>query len=197
VTITAAKDLKVEEASRLSPKLRLTAVHVGGVQARTIGGADMSTGELGWKLMPINIRWAWIEGSVRVLVPVTLHVLMGSGAVSKARVAEIGVFLRLDYELAVDETASASIDAAVSSFVGISGCLHAWPYVRAEIHQLSTKIGLPALVLPPIVSGSIAAVVADVGKLEEVDLTATEPPARPRLSKSQRSKRSTASKRRA
>ncbi|HYQ28434.1 MAG TPA: hypothetical protein VER04_14490, partial [Polyangiaceae bacterium] len=45
-------------------------------------------------------------------------------------------------------------------FVGVSGFMHAWPYLRAEAQSLTTKIGLPPLLLPLIVSGAVPSKVA-------------------------------------
>lgn len=41
-------------------------------------------------------------------------------------------------------------DAAerLAVFSGVNGVVNAWPYLRAEIHSLSSKMGLPAILLP-------------------------------------------------
>ncbi len=157
----SAKDLDVNEASRLAPKLHLAAVHVSGIQARTTGGALIG-GELGWKLLPINVAWAVVDSTLRIIVPVSLHVLAGEADAAK-HVAEIGVLLHLDYGM--DDPSEDHRSLAM--FAGISGTMHAWPYVRSEIQQMSTKIGLPPLVLPPLLSGNIGEVVGVVRHLTE------------------------------
>lgn len=156
-----AKDLDVRDAARLAEKFSLRAVQVVGVKAQPVSGAS-ERGELGWKLRLVEVAWGYVDGDLRVVVPVTLAVLRGSEKNAK-RAADIGVLLRLDYE------AKGPIDdeKSIASFVGISGCMHAWPYIRAEIQLLSTKIGLPPLLLPPIVSGHVERIVATVTHVGE------------------------------
>ena len=63
--------------------------------------------------------------------------------------------------------------ADLDDFVGISGYLHLWPYLRAEVQCLTTKLGLPPLVLPVQMSSHAAAAVTVV--------QASELPGRTRL----------------
>lgn len=153
----AGKDLLVADASRLAHKYQLAAVHVSGLKARTIPGAD-STASLGWVLLPIDMSWGAVENQVRAVVPVSLHIFRDENGERGAAVAEVGVLLRLDYHI-VEPGES---DEAIASFVGISGCMHAWPYVRAELQHLSTKLELAPFLLPSLVSGEVANVVNSV-----------------------------------
>ena len=43
--------------------------------------------------------------------------------------------------------------AYLDDFVGIVGWMHVWPYIRAEVQALSSKLGFPALTLPPLLAG--------------------------------------------
>lgn len=170
-----SKDLSVETAARLGAAVRLVGVHVGGIRARTYEGADMRAGGkgLGFNLQPIEIVWAASDEDdlLRVLVPLTLHVTREGQPI-----AELGVLLRLDYRTPPEVRKESP--AALSSFAGISGCMHAWPYLRSEVQQLSTKLELPPLVLPLIVSGQIPQVVSKVRAFVDGPTTKKRPRAR-------------------
>ena len=44
----------------------------------------------------------------------------------------------------------------VEDYIRLSGWLQVWPFLRAEIHTLSTRFGCPPLVLPTIWAGAMA-----------------------------------------
>jgi len=46
--------------------------------------------------------------------------------------------------------------AFVPDYLGIAGWLHAWPYFRADVHSLSTRMGFPPLLLPVLRAGHTA-----------------------------------------
>ena len=128
----------------------------------TLGEADLIDGQLGWSILPITISWGMFGSELRVGIPVSVEVV-NNGPAGPVRVATIVVMLRLDYE------ADPSVDAdddGLDSYAGISGLLHSWGYVRAEIQHLSTKIGFPALLLPPVLSGHASNLVAKVQRLD-------------------------------
>jgi hypothetical protein len=59
--------------------------------------------------------------------------------------------MRAAYEFREEPTESDW--AAFEHYAGIVGWLHVWPYMRAEVHCLSTKLGFPPLVLDVMLSG--------------------------------------------
>jgi hypothetical protein len=87
--------------------------------------------------------------------------------------ATIRVAVRLQYEIRPagddgdDQDAKEVPDDDVKTFLAVSGFMHAWPYVRAEVQSLSAKIGLPAIVLPLMVTGHASRYVR-LKKLEDV-----------------------------
>ncbi len=180
---TLAKDLKVEDASRLATKARLVAVHVSGIKANIITSGSIADGDLGWKFVPMKLVWGIEDGQLRVVVPVSLHILRGGNSNAAEAVAQIGVLLRLDYDM-VDADES---EAAIESYLGISGCMHAWPYIRAEVQQLTTKLELPPLLLPPIVSGNVGSVVHSVTRASEGEATTKKRAAKKRRGSSAKS----------
>jgi hypothetical protein len=95
--------------------------------------------------------WELAPSLLRALFPLSLEVSHGKPG-EKKKIAEFTVAIRLDYRLSKSDWS----EEDVPHYVGISGFLHAWPYFRAEIQSLSTKLGLPPLVLPPAVSGYAA-----------------------------------------
>lgn len=155
------KELDVAEAVRLGKTLALTAVHTTGLRAVPKGSNDGS-GKYGWKLLPIKLGWGMIESELRVAVPITLAVLRDTDK-GPQRIADLGVLFRLDYSGVDPEEA----EKAIASYIGITGLMHIWPYARAEIQQLSTKIGLPPLLLPPIVSGHCHELIESVSRLPD------------------------------
>lgn len=64
-------------------------------------------------------------------------------------VAHLAVTFRVAYELK-----DPSVDNnTLQGYATITPLMHTWPYLRAEVQALTTKLDLPPLLLPVIVSG--------------------------------------------
>lgn len=58
---------------------------------------------------------------------------------------EIGLKLELAYSLTED---TKTPKEALLEFARVNGLFHAWPFIRAEVHSLLPKLGLPPFLLP-------------------------------------------------
>lgn len=154
--------LDVAAAGRLASRIRLRDIVCVGLEAKHLPTPTMPEERaLGWETPTIQVLWE-IEGSLlKVIVPFSLFIdtHQNGDDSEKTRVAEIGVAMRLEYEIADVEALG---DGDLPHYVGVTSYLHAWPYFRAEVQWLSTKLGFPPLVLPTIVSGHAAQQVAVV-----------------------------------
>lgn len=85
---------------------------------------------------------------LRVLLPYSVH-LNASANGSTRELAIVAVTMRLTYRLLDKEIG----DDVLEAFAAISPFMHSWPYLRATVQELTTKLGLPPLLLPVAVSG--------------------------------------------
>jgi hypothetical protein len=155
---TAAPQLDVREAAAVSNKLRLLRVGCSAIEAKLVGLVEEGA-RLSYTVAKAHIYYGVANENVRVVVPfgMTIESVSGKGT-EKRPLAEVSVLLGLDYRIALDAW-EPDDDRRIRHFAGISGYMHAWPYVRAEVQGLSVKLGLPALTLPLLVSGRAAELV--------------------------------------
>lgn len=177
--------LNVEAASRLAPKLHLDDVSFLEITAKyeTLPTEDAPT--LSWDLVEPSAHWEILDRDLRVLLPLTLAINF-TRAEKKERLATVVVALAIDYHLKKGESWD---EADVPHYVGISGFIHAWPYFRAEVQSLTTKLGLPPLTLPVIVSGHAAKKVSVV-RAREAEAGQKQLPQKARRAKPQALSRS-------
>jgi len=175
--------LDVSAAARLSNSLRLRDIVCVGLEAKHLTPNEVpADSALGWETPPIQVYWELDDAGLKVIVPFSLFIEAhtdGGGPEKKVRLAEIGVAMRLEYDVNRDEAWS---DDDLPHYVGISSYLHAWPYFRADVQFLSTKLGFPPLILPVIVSGHPAKQVT-VTRLSEVKAAPPLPRTRSRTKK--------------
>lgn len=150
--------LDVDAAARLSNFVKIRDVSCVELHAAH-RNAPAASAELSLAWATPNATAIWgVEGStLKVLIPLFLVIdgVENGDQGSKTRLAEMQVTLRLDYEVDRADGAAWS-DDDLPHFAGIASYLHAWPYFRAEVQALTTKLGFPPLVLPVIVSGHAA-----------------------------------------
>ena len=150
--------LNIDAAARLSRFIKLRDVSCVELHAAhrnaPAGSADLS---LSWSTPNSTAIWGLKEATLKVLIPFFLVIegVENGDTGNKTKLAEMQVTLRLDYELERGGSNEWSEDD-LPHFAGVSSYLHAWPYFRAEIQALTTKLGFPPLVLPVIVSGHVA-----------------------------------------
>jgi len=186
----AGSELRLQDASKVAERVRLREVHIAAIEGRLLAPDDLN-GQLGWSLEQINIAWVVADGELRVVVPVTVQIHRTPNGGAARALAKVHVTIRADY---VRDREKHCTDAELASFVGMSSVMHVWPYVRAEIQSLSAKIGLPPLVLPPILSGHTKQLVTSVTKLANVDVAAPQAKELPPVSPKRSSRRTTSAK---
>lgn len=67
--------------------------------------------------------------------------------------ATFSVVIRIEYKLL--EQGGVIESEQLPHVLGTLGYIHAWPYFRADVQWLTTKLGFPALVLPVVISGEV------------------------------------------
>lgn len=95
------------------------------------------------------VQWDNPERSVIAVYPahLILHASEGEPSDVKAQFGEIQVHIRASYRC--DELTPEQF-GAVPHFLGLTGWMHVWPYIRHEVHHLTIKLSLPPLVLPVV-----------------------------------------------
>lgn len=148
MSVPADIEPDVKLAFALSPRIALRGVSFPSVSARII--RPLGKAVLDYSLSKVRVYWGVDGEELRVILPFGLHAHpMGD---PEQRVAEFSIAVRLDYQLRLEGD---SLVNGIPHFGAICGYMHAWPYFRADIQWLTTKIGLPSLVLPVIVSGDV------------------------------------------
>lgn len=143
-------EFDVAVASSLAGRVQLRDIVFASTEGRLLEGAAVGGGTLAFDMPVADVRWFRHGVELKVVVPYQLNITTKKDESTEVPVAEIRVLMRVDYELAslVEVT-----DDDVHHFVGISAFMHSWPYLRAEVMELTTKLRLPPLVLPVVLSG--------------------------------------------
>ena len=161
--------LDTAKAAAASSKLRLHHISLFSVEAQVLSTPrkvalrfDVSHREALWHIID-DISLVCIFG---------VDLVIGSTETGELEpLANIAVGFRAEYRF--EDSYAPADEELLEHYVGIVGRLHAWPYIRAEIQELSTKLGLPPLTLPVIVSGSTVNLAV---KRWEDSVTAADPP---------------------
>lgn len=156
--------LDVQAAVRVVSHVGLSDVQFMALGASLVQDRETPPGwKLAWELGPIQATWMRSSDFIQALFPFVVRIEGRSDSGEKMSVAEVSLLVQLHYKLAA---AAEVADDDLDHYVGINGYMHAWPYLRAEVQALTTKLGLPPLVLPVQVSGNAAAKVS-VGRVTE------------------------------
>jgi hypothetical protein len=157
--------LDVDAAARVARHARIVNVSYAGIEARLVETPDADA-NVSLTFATPDLTGVWDVGSddLRVLFPLRLNIeAVGNesetGSEVRILVAEFTVAIRADYVLS---HRGEWTEEDLRHFVGINVFLHVWPYFRAEIQSLTSKLALPPLTLPPIVSGHAAKMVSVV-----------------------------------
>jgi hypothetical protein len=146
--------LDVQAASRLANNVRLRDITCIQLEAKHIGVVEPRPNvSFSWDSPEPTAVWHLDEDGLRAVFPLrlTIDAVEGDGGdAPKTRIAELGVVMRVDYEM---KPGGQWADSDIPHYVGITGFMHVWPYFRTEVQWLTMKLGLPPLVLPVIVSG--------------------------------------------
>lgn len=155
-------------AGAVAPHATLLSIDCVGLEARHVAWLEVAN--LGYEVIPVQPVWARTGGSVNAIFAFNLDIHTTDAQGIKTSFVRVNVAYRISYGIS-DEINTND----VRHFVGVSGFMHLWPYLRAEVQYLTTQIGLPPLVLPLMRSGNASEFVRIGGPNEE------PPPAAPKL----------------
>lgn len=161
------RQLDVKVAAAASSHVAIRDVLFVGLQARHVAPRATNM-PLRFTVPPVEAAWRYTNNNLQILLP--FRVFVDSPPVEGAeptRVLELSVSIRIDYE--IGDPAQVPEDVA-AHYAGVSGFLHAWPYVRAEVQALTAKLGFPPLTLPLVLPGEVPSRVR-LREPEAVDVT--------------------------
>lgn len=148
--------LSVDVASSASKKVQLSSISVTCINAGLIG-RERRAGELTYREKRTSVEWSCsgdalnlylaYKGEIEVLVRGEVESSDDEETVGEP-LGTIQLDLHSRYELL--EAASSQ---ELYHFAGIVGFMHAYPYIRAEVQMLTSKLGLPPLTLGVLLSG--------------------------------------------
>ena len=105
--------------------------------------------KLSFDLPIVQAAWRLDGDEVDVQFPFIVEISAAAGSTPQ-EIARVAANIYITYA-----GAAAFSPDELRHFVGVSGFMHAWPYLRSEVQALTAKIGLPPLLLPLIVSGTV------------------------------------------
>jgi len=147
--------LSQEAASRLGAIANIGSVQVFRLMAR-LDDQPLGQGSLTWNLKDPEFFWNLDGRDLVALLVLEISIAMQSTEQEpERRLGVVHVGYRLEYSFKED----ISSEEEIPHFVGISGFLQVWPYLRAEVQTLTAKLGLPALTLPVLLAGQAASMV--------------------------------------
>lgn len=147
---------EVKRASTLNELLRLEQVVLFELAARPAPGARPDALTPAYTLVTDAVLAADESDRLGGLYRIRVTVQHRSDDGSLSPLAEISVAFRALY-LKAAPLDGASRDS-LTDYLGIVGWMHVWPYLRAEVQTLSTRLGFPPLVLPVLLAGQTAEV---------------------------------------
>lgn len=172
MSATTPRRLDVARAARLNNALAIEQVLLFSLEARLLGPFNDTTA---WGYTANFEPLLWVprpDGLVAMFpLKVTVEDRRPSGVIN---VAEIVVGTKVFYKFAATAGLGEHSDA-LEDYLGIVGWMHAWPYARADMQNISTRMGLPPLVLPVLLAGQTSTV-----KVVRMDEAAPPPPVRKR-----------------
>lgn len=155
--------LEVARAAMLNQKLALGSIGVLELSAKlSAQHVEAPSFSFTMNLQPVSCVSR--PGDVIAVYPLRVVVEHVAGE-ARIPLAELSVSMRASYRKHPSFTGDD--EAAVRHYVGIVGWMHVWPYLRAEVQSLSSKLDLPPLVLPVLLSGQTAEVPVELVALPE------------------------------
>ncbi len=144
--------LNVAVASALSGRFDLDSVAFAQIEGRVVGVETRPEATLDWNLAPVSIRYALTDQVLRAIVPFSILV-SGIANGEQTAIVQMAVTAVLTYRVKPSPDVLPAVDAG--HFAGVLGFMHAWPYLRATVQDLTMKLGLPGLTLPVVLSGMV------------------------------------------
>jgi hypothetical protein len=170
-----------------SASILLDNVAFAAIEARLLGASPQ--GILGYRLPQVSATWSKRNTEISAIFPFSLVVESRNEPTDLAEaIADISIVMHLEYKL-VEPIGTIPLEQ-LPHVIGTLGYMHAWPYFRADVQWLTTKLGFPALVLPVVLSGQIGDRVAirrypigaDGSPIIEAEAPSESPPVLPQRS---------------
>ena len=136
-------------AKGLNEAVQITGASLVEIVARYLKPGGPPPYAIGVELSAVH--WARREGQVRGVFPIQVTVRRPVSDSELEDLAEITVAYQCVYNFLRDPGETDL--AAIPSFLSTVGWSHAWPYLRAEVQSISSRLGLPAVILPMLLPG--------------------------------------------
>jgi len=165
--------LDLQKAFAFSDSIQLVDISFLETSIRYV--AERSEGNLRVRREVAEVNWMVQDAKVSAAFQFTIWIDEVKGrSAPPAPLAVIEMTIRIRYKAKLPPD---TVPDDLRHFVGFSGFLHVWPYARAEVQLLSTKIGLPPLTLPVVVSGAVPSLVNIRPRYTELPLSdRSDPP---------------------
>jgi preprotein translocase subunit SecB len=171
------RSFEISRAVQLNAKLRIEQVSLFAIDAHHEKGMAEPTLAYTMNLEPVS--WTMTDDSFAAVFPLAVeleHANAGAQDSVRTTLARLRVATRVVY--AKVQTFEPSDREFVPDYLALNGWMHVWPYARADVQALSTRLGFPPLVLPVLLGGQTR----DVDVTELVDgVAATSPEGAPKL----------------
>jgi hypothetical protein len=138
-----------QRAVSLDGKVSLRIIYFPSIEARTLPTVGYGNA-LGCDIKQVPVSWTTSGRDVRSVFAYGFNIQASNDGADPVTVAELLVQVRIEYELSADDL---GLSEDLEHYIGVSGFMHSWPYVRAEVQSLTTKMGFPMLTLPLMLSG--------------------------------------------
>jgi len=144
-----ASTLDVSKASAASSKLQLQHIALFSLEAQAHRLPERVN--LNFDLGHRETIWNVIGDSLICVFGLDVGILSTSSD-PPIRLASFSVCFRAEYKMG-EAYNPATDDELLPHYAGVVARLHVWPYMRAEVQELTGKLGLPSLTLPVLMSG--------------------------------------------
>ncbi len=141
--------LDVSKAAAASTKLQLQHITLFSLEAQ--GHRLPERANLNFELGHRETIWNVIGDSLICVFGLDVGILSISSD-PPIRLASFSVCFRAEYKMG-DAYNPATDEELLPHYAGVVARLHVWPYMRAEVQELTGKLGLPTLTLPVLMSG--------------------------------------------
>lgn len=150
--MTQASGYDVQVAATLNRVLSIVDVSFVSLEAMLTSEVPQQGLAYGYHLS--DVMWDGDETHVLAIYRVQVRLRRKSAGDSPAdEFGRVAVAARVQYE--ADALSPEHVEA-VPHFVALTGWVHVWPYVRAEVQALTAKLGIPPLTLPFLFHGQTA-----------------------------------------
>lgn len=152
----------MKDSNLISPQSRISGNHGARIALQNIAFSDVSARllgtnhatRLGYRLPELTVSWSHEDDEIAAVFPFLLIVeSIHEKDEPATAIAEISIKIHVTYHL-LDSDGKISPED-LPHVIGTHGYMHAWPYFRADVQWLTTKLGFPALVLSVVLASDV------------------------------------------